>query len=95
MQLESVAKDGNQTHAKMSDTQYIYEFVVSKKLDFLLESEVENYIKPNSIITITETKKAKGEKMLIKDWFINKKLQVQKTLGNPVVFMKGRNRKYY
>ena len=88
LQLESVAKDGNQTHAKMSDTEYIYEFVVSKKLDFLLEHEVENYIKPNSIITITEIKKTKGGKRLIKDWFIDKKLQVQKKLGNPVVFMK-------
>ena len=68
--------------------EYICEFVVSKKLDFLLESEMENFIKPNSIMTITEIKKTKGGNRLIKDWFIDKKLQVQKKLGNPVVFMK-------
>ena len=38
----------------------IYMFVVSKKSDFLLEHEVENHIRPNYIITITEIKKTKG-----------------------------------
>ena len=38
----------------------IYEFVLSKKSDFLLEQEVENHIQPNYIITLTEIKKAKG-----------------------------------
>ena len=35
----------------------IYEFVVSTKSDFLLEHEVENHIKPNYIVTLTEIKK--------------------------------------
>ena len=38
----------------------ICEFVVSKKSDFLHEHDVENHIKPNYIITLTEIKKTKG-----------------------------------
>ena len=38
----------------------IYEFVVSKNSDFLLEHEVENLIKPNYMITLTEIKKING-----------------------------------
>ena len=44
----------------MLDGSSIYEFVVSKKSDFLFEHEVENHIKPNYIITITKIKKTKG-----------------------------------
>ena len=38
----------------------IYQFVVSKESDFLFEHEVENPIKPNYIIILTEIKKTKG-----------------------------------
>ena len=37
----------------------ICEFVVSNKSDFLLEHEVENHIKPNYIIALTEIRKPK------------------------------------
>ena len=67
LQLESVAKDGSHTLARMSDSHFIYEFVVSKKLDFLLDPEVESCIKPNTIMTITEIKKIKGGRSPIKD----------------------------
>ena len=38
----------------------IFEFVVSTKLGFRLEYEVENHMRPNYIITLTEIKKTKG-----------------------------------
>ena len=38
----------------------IYEFVVSKKSDFLFEHEVENHTKPNYIIKHTKIKKTNG-----------------------------------
>ena len=84
LQLESISKDGIQTLARMSDSVYIYEFVVSKKLDFLLE----NHIKPNTVMTVTEIKKTKGGRSLIKDWFIERKQQIHKKLGSPVIFVK-------
>ena len=72
----------------MSDSFYISEFAVSKKLDFLLDPSVENHIKPNTVMTVTEIKKTKGGRSLIKDWFIERKQQVHKKLGSPVVFIK-------
>ena len=48
LQLESISNDGIQTLPMMSDSFYISEFVVSKKLDFILE----NHIKPNTVMTL-------------------------------------------
>ena len=35
-----MANDGNQILARISDSDYVYKFVVSKKLDYLLDPEV-------------------------------------------------------
>ena len=42
----------------------IYEFVVSKKSDFLFEYKGKSHIKPNYIIPLTEIKKTKGGERL-------------------------------
>ena len=86
LQLEKVKIKKEETTAKLSDTRYQYEFVISKKIAFMLDPNLKDNIKMNTIVTITEVKKTKEGKKIIKDWMIKKRLQVNKKLGKPVAW---------
>ena len=65
--LESVKETEKETTAKLSDSRYMYEFLISKRISFMLDLELEDCIKNGTVVTITEIKKTKDGKKIVKD----------------------------
>ena len=86
LQLESVKETEKETTAKLSDSRYMYEFLISKRISFMLDLELEDCIKNGTVVTITEIKKTKDGKKIVKDWMIQRRRQVEKRLGRPVLW---------
>ena len=86
LQLESVKETEKETVAELSDSRYTYEFLISKRISFMLDLELEDRIKNTTVVTITEVKKTKDGRKIIKDWMIKNRRQVKKRLGRPVLW---------
>ena len=65
LQLESVKETEKETTAKLSDSRYMYEFLISKRISFMLDLELEDRIKNGTVVTLTEIKKTKDGKKII------------------------------
>ena len=65
--LESVKETEKETTAKLSDSRYMYEFLISKRISFMLDLELEDCIKNGTVVTITEIEKTKDGKKIVKD----------------------------
>ena len=75
LQLESVKETEKETTAKLSDSRYMYEFLISKRS-----------WKNGTVVIKTEIKKTKDGKKIVKDWMIQRRRQVEKRLGRPVLW---------
>ena len=69
-----------ETVAELSDSRYTYQFLISKRISFMLDLELEDRI------IITEVKKTKDGRKIVKDWMIQNRRQVKKRLGRPVMW---------
>ena len=75
LQLESVKETEKETTAKLSDSRYMYEFLISKRS-----------WKNGTVVIKTEIKKTKDGKKIVEDWMIQRRRQVEKRLGRPVLW---------
>ena len=86
LQLQSVKITDKETLAELSDSRYRYQFVISKKISFMLDPMLKECIQNNTVITLTDVKRTKDGRKIVKDWLIQKRKQINRSLGKPVLW---------